>query len=185
MGGTPKRMEQFAYFVMNEIGYELQPGTILNDISKHSHRYAMFKVGPVLSVSVRILNIFGSSKFEFPSGLQRWPGEKVPKEEETGSAFFSKTLRVTFLVQGVPTSRTDAKSQSWEVAYSQIEGATSFWKLPDRTIFGLTQKTKITDECTCKFTQVYKCHFDWGKWEKRISPITKLSNWDGALTGAL
>lgn len=52
MGSTPKRMEQFAYFIMHEIGCELPSGTILNDISKSSHRYAMFKVGPVLSVSV-------------------------------------------------------------------------------------------------------------------------------------
>lgn len=52
MGGTPKRMEQFAYFIASEIGHELPAGTILNDISKNSHRYAMFKVGPVLSVSV-------------------------------------------------------------------------------------------------------------------------------------
>lgn len=54
MGGTPKRMEQFAYYIMDEIGYELPPGTLLNDISKHSHRYAMYKVGPIMSVSVSI-----------------------------------------------------------------------------------------------------------------------------------
>jgi uridine phosphorylase len=54
LGGTPKRMEQFAYFIMKEIEYELPPGTILNDISKSSHRYAMFKVGPILSVSVSV-----------------------------------------------------------------------------------------------------------------------------------
>lgn len=52
MAETPKRAEQFAYFIMHETGFELPPGTILNDISKTSHRYAMFKVGPVLAVSV-------------------------------------------------------------------------------------------------------------------------------------
>lgn len=54
MGSTPKRMEQFAYFMATQLKHELPPGTILNDISKNSHRYAMFKVGPILSVSVSI-----------------------------------------------------------------------------------------------------------------------------------
>lgn len=51
MGGTPKRMENFAHFIMGEIGYKLPAGTQLQDISAFSHRYAMYKVGPVLSVS--------------------------------------------------------------------------------------------------------------------------------------
>lgn len=52
MGGTPKRMEKFAYYIMDEIGYKLPTGTCLQDISRFSYRYAMFKVGPVLSISV-------------------------------------------------------------------------------------------------------------------------------------
>merc|ERR1719367_1044462 len=51
MGGTPQRMELFARYIVKEIGYHLPTGTCLNDISKHSHRYSMFKAGPVLSVS--------------------------------------------------------------------------------------------------------------------------------------
>ncbi|XP_043217276.1 uridine phosphorylase 1-like [Amphibalanus amphitrite] len=51
MGGTPRRMEQFAHFIMKEIGYQLPTGAQLLDISLHSYRYSMFKVGPVLSVS--------------------------------------------------------------------------------------------------------------------------------------
>ena len=51
MGGTPHRMENFANFIMKEIGYKLPPGASLHDISRHSHRYAMYKVGPVLSIS--------------------------------------------------------------------------------------------------------------------------------------
>lgn len=51
MGGTPQRMENFANFIMDELGYELPTGLILNDISKLSCRYSMYKVGPVLSVS--------------------------------------------------------------------------------------------------------------------------------------
>ena len=45
-------MEQFARFLMDEIGYELPTGAQLCDISQLSYRYSMYKVGPVLSVSV-------------------------------------------------------------------------------------------------------------------------------------
>ncbi|XP_063534147.1 uridine phosphorylase 1 [Cydia strobilella] len=51
MGGTPKRMEQFAYHIMAEIGHKLPCGTTLQDISQFSYRYSMYKVGPVLSIS--------------------------------------------------------------------------------------------------------------------------------------
>ncbi|XP_068081144.1 uridine phosphorylase 1 isoform X2 [Anabrus simplex] len=51
MGGTPKRMEQFAFYIMEEIGHKLPAGTTLLDISQFSYRYSMFKVGPVLSIS--------------------------------------------------------------------------------------------------------------------------------------
>ncbi|KAK0168245.1 hypothetical protein PV327_002069 [Microctonus hyperodae] len=51
MGGTPKRMENFAYFIMKEIGHKLPTGTTLMDISQYSYRYSMYKVGPVLSIS--------------------------------------------------------------------------------------------------------------------------------------
>ncbi|XP_044743995.1 uridine phosphorylase 1 isoform X2 [Chrysoperla carnea] len=51
MGGTPKRMEQFAKYIMKEIGYKLPSGTQLMDITEFSYRYSMYKVGPVLAVS--------------------------------------------------------------------------------------------------------------------------------------
>lgn len=51
MGGTPKRVEQFAFYIMQEIGYKLPAGTTLLDISQYSYRYSMYKVGPVLSIS--------------------------------------------------------------------------------------------------------------------------------------
>lgn len=51
MGGTPKRMENFAHYIMGEIGYKLPAGTQLQDISAFSYRYSMYKVGPVLSIS--------------------------------------------------------------------------------------------------------------------------------------
>lgn len=44
MGGTPKRMENFAHFIMGEIGYKLPTGTQLSDISAFSYRYSMYKV---------------------------------------------------------------------------------------------------------------------------------------------
>ena len=44
MGGTPKRMEQFANYIMDEIGYKLPAGTTLLDISFQSYRYSMYKV---------------------------------------------------------------------------------------------------------------------------------------------
>ena len=57
MGGTPKRMEQFAYTIMAEIGHKLPCGTTLQDISQFSYRYSMYKVGPVLCISVSIYKI--------------------------------------------------------------------------------------------------------------------------------
>ncbi|XP_077295403.1 uridine phosphorylase 1 isoform X2 [Arctopsyche grandis] len=51
MGGTPKRMKEFAYHIMEEIGHKLPCGTTLLDISQYSYRYSMYKVGPVLCVS--------------------------------------------------------------------------------------------------------------------------------------
>jgi len=54
MGGTPERMKDFAYYIMEEIGHTLPTGTMLQDISQKSYRYSMYKVGPVLSISVSI-----------------------------------------------------------------------------------------------------------------------------------
>jgi len=51
MGGTPQRMKSFAEYMLSQLGYLLPTGTCLQDISERSHRYAMYKVGPVLSIS--------------------------------------------------------------------------------------------------------------------------------------
>ncbi|ODN04894.1 Uridine phosphorylase 1 [Orchesella cincta] len=51
IGGTPKRMEEFAYYIMKEIDYKIPSGTQLLDISQFSYRYSMYKTGPVLSIS--------------------------------------------------------------------------------------------------------------------------------------
>ncbi|KAG0717898.1 Uridine phosphorylase 1 [Chionoecetes opilio] len=47
MGGTSRRMEQFAYYIKDEIGYKFPPGTTLLDNSG----CCMYKVGPVLCFS--------------------------------------------------------------------------------------------------------------------------------------
>lgn len=54
VGGTTKRMRTFANFVGNELGIKLPTGVMLNDITLNAHRYSMFKIGPVLSVTVRL-----------------------------------------------------------------------------------------------------------------------------------
>lgn len=54
VGGTLKRMESFAYFVGQELGIKLPTGVALKDITQNAHRYSMFKIGPVLSVTVSI-----------------------------------------------------------------------------------------------------------------------------------
>lgn len=54
VGGTLKRMESFAYFVGRELGIKLPTGVALKDITQKAHRYSMFKIGPVLSVTVSI-----------------------------------------------------------------------------------------------------------------------------------
>lgn len=51
MGGTPQRMKLFAEYMLGQLGYLLPTGTCLLDISERSHRYAMYKVGPILSIS--------------------------------------------------------------------------------------------------------------------------------------
>lgn len=51
MGGSPKRMYQFANYIKEVIGFDLPTGLSLQNISEQSDRYAMYKVGPVISVN--------------------------------------------------------------------------------------------------------------------------------------
>lgn len=51
MGGSPKRMYQFALYIKEVIGFDLPTGLSLQNISEQSDRYAMYKVGPVISVN--------------------------------------------------------------------------------------------------------------------------------------
>lgn len=52
MGGTSQRMESFAYYIADIIGEKLPADGKLVDLSQQGQRYALYKVGPVLSVSV-------------------------------------------------------------------------------------------------------------------------------------
>ena len=51
MGGSPKRMHQFALYIQKVIGHKLPAGQTFQNISEASDRYSMYKVGPVLSVN--------------------------------------------------------------------------------------------------------------------------------------
>lgn len=51
VGGSPSRMKAFIKYVAVELGLD-HPGAEYPDICEGTDRYAMFKVGPVLSVSV-------------------------------------------------------------------------------------------------------------------------------------
>jgi uridine phosphorylase len=51
MGGAARRMEEFAHFIKDEIGYKLPAGMQLVDITAASHRFSLYKVGPVISVN--------------------------------------------------------------------------------------------------------------------------------------
>lgn len=47
-------MEQFARFMMKELKYSMPAGQDIVNIAGATDRYALYKVGPVLSASVRI-----------------------------------------------------------------------------------------------------------------------------------
>lgn len=51
-GGSPGRMKAFAFYMVKQLKYKITAGQTLEDISKGSDRYVLYKVGPVLSVSV-------------------------------------------------------------------------------------------------------------------------------------
>lgn len=51
MGGTSQRMKAFAVYIAKEINLKL-PEDNLEDLSASGQRYSMYKVGPILSISV-------------------------------------------------------------------------------------------------------------------------------------
>ena len=50
MGGAPRRMGSFAEMIAKEIGHEVTDQDKLNQ--SRTDRFAFFKIGPVLSISV-------------------------------------------------------------------------------------------------------------------------------------
>lgn len=54
MGSNPKRMEKFAHMVREDLDIIMPIGATLCDIAIHSYRYSMYKIGPVLAISVSI-----------------------------------------------------------------------------------------------------------------------------------
>lgn len=63
MGGTPKRMENFAHYIMGEIGYKLPAGTQLQDISAFSYRYSMYKVCNKLCLFKGPKNVYANNLY--------------------------------------------------------------------------------------------------------------------------
>lgn len=53
VGGSANRMKAFAQFILQELKLPGNPGDI-KDICEGTDRYCMYKVGPVLSISVGI-----------------------------------------------------------------------------------------------------------------------------------
>ncbi|KAL7729799.1 hypothetical protein ACLKA6_014663 [Drosophila palustris] len=51
MGGTATRMHKFAHFIMKEIGLKMNTSVQLKNLAEEAHRYALYKVGPVLCAS--------------------------------------------------------------------------------------------------------------------------------------
>jgi len=51
IGGSNNRMESFAHYIKNELNLMIPTGCTLTNIAAGTDRYAMFKIGPVLSIS--------------------------------------------------------------------------------------------------------------------------------------
>jgi len=51
VGGSPRRMEGFATYMLNALGQSLPAGQALINIARATDRYALYKAGPVLAAS--------------------------------------------------------------------------------------------------------------------------------------
>lgn len=59
-GGSPRRMEIFAHYMLKELKLKLPAGQTLMNIAGATDRYALYKAGPVLSASVSTMAYFHS-----------------------------------------------------------------------------------------------------------------------------
>lgn len=50
-GGSPSRMEKFAFYLVDKLKHKMTAGQTLCNIAGGSDRYVLYKVGPVISVS--------------------------------------------------------------------------------------------------------------------------------------
>ena len=50
MGGSASRMKKFSLFIKDYINYQMPFGQTFENISELSDRYAMYKIGSVLSI---------------------------------------------------------------------------------------------------------------------------------------
>lgn len=66
VGGTPERMCEFAHYINEILELNCSSEDAIRNVSKSS-RYAMFKVGPVLCVSVSNNYFFSSVKLGLPN----------------------------------------------------------------------------------------------------------------------
>ena len=57
-GGSPSRMQKFAEYMVKALDFKLPAGQGLVDIAGGSDRYVLYKVGPVLTVSVSMMVLF-------------------------------------------------------------------------------------------------------------------------------
>ena len=57
VGGSPRRMQNLAHFLTEALDYKVPTGMNLVNIARGKGRYAMYKVGPVLTVSVSIITV--------------------------------------------------------------------------------------------------------------------------------
>lgn len=62
MGGSPKRMKKIAEILLKALDIQLPCGTGLANIACTTDRYEMYKVGPILSVSVSLPHVFAVVK---------------------------------------------------------------------------------------------------------------------------
>lgn len=54
MGGSSRRMQKFANYMKTQLNIDLPTGCDLIDLAEKTNRYSIYKIGPVLSVSVGI-----------------------------------------------------------------------------------------------------------------------------------
>lgn len=58
MGGTAQRMEEFAKMAIKKLKITIPTGCNIIDMTSLSHRYSLYKVGPLICVNVSDLLLY-------------------------------------------------------------------------------------------------------------------------------